>query len=1261
MKHFKHPSLKDNLPSVPWEQRNYTALYHDGPASEIPNTAVAIARNVLLFGETFRVRPGTDSWWLTPLPSIIGRTDYKLTKTGTAVNRTVGDSFTLLDVGRYIIWPTTGKNDLIVGYTDGDNVTVEDDTAQSTDGGDASIRGSLNQWIKFPQDKLVFIHIDQRVFYSTYQMLTWTEVINRSNTLPSEERSVMDEYKGRVYLFSNGGHFIIDPDGTQGPEMFQLNSNCPDNEITVNSTYFTSEETDTHRFGRRYLNSLSRMIGQGEDDRSSNRIQKESGTNNFPASRNYKDWEAVYKQTVFSPQGNSTGDTRGIDTATPTKKLDEWFDVSEGSIVIQIDSTSREVVCDFSSAKTWFDIAAEFQSRLNATFPDFEDIICTYNAVDEKFIVFVGREENVILFSNVAAGTTGIDLFTAEYFDFNSSEFSNAGALLGTTAQNGLQVPSGQEGWTHYSIYSTLTLGLDFPGRNAEQYIWQNDIPVVKVMLVDVSSGTVQITSSNYDFNRYDLSSHLLIEDGDTDDIDQHNSLTEVVASSLNNNTGVAACIGAAKCMTASLSGGAITWESGFKLTQGVDEGKMACWSDGTFSTIKTVAADGESATTDDTSTKSSLALAFDPTGRNYIDEVEDQALINRAKPFPLIQRLWQPLPSAHLGQIVPGFFTVALEDDEKFYYSQLLDNYEYLVGHHNQEFQFNVIKDSIKGMSEFPNLLIIYGASSIWRTQINVQQFVEESRVGQVVSVMSGLGIVDGSIGLHDKSGIKRINKGVEIIVTSEPGIRMFDGRSFSEELTIDSEGRSYIKSEIQKMRSGFAIAYEPNLLGVMLWGRQGAVPSALSGKFLPDTCWRRAMEPEHGFGFSQFDGDDWVKPEIGIGSLQLESSTGETMTIVMDSASGLPYALLTREGGSGSWPSSRLNFFDKGLTSIDWDIGYKEHTASEERYLLRHMETHNYFRPEKEENKNDEGFDANGFLETQEISVKAYIDGSPTEASLTTDVPNNNDVVFSKLVEGRRIQIVVSGTESSIVGTAHKTLYDVLQVGSSPDSKNIREMSVQNGLATGHILWVTRGKHYPKNLSNGLDPTNENTISNSTGPDGNDNSALKHASSGTPANRTQYALSNVISGDFSLIIWSRHGSSNVQIYDVEENGDFEIRFDSGNLQVVFPSNTYSIDFSAYTRSSWNCMMIVRSGTNLLFYVNGVLDTSMTIVVEAFEGNHSFGSNSGSGASMFDTRFYTKAFSADVAEYYYRDVIDQQAYSLLPLYYELPYLIPPS
>ncbi len=211
-----------------------------------------------------------------------------------------------------------------------------------------------------------------------------------------------------------------------------------------------------------------------------------------------------------------------METTAPTTILSDWKLVTDGAFGLtyekKVDGSTetRQVVCDFENIKTWDDIATVIEDAITATFKEFGTTICTYDGDSGKFSIYPSESDYKI--SASSAGTAGtVDLNVAAYLDWSFFKNVIYCGLLGSSTSNALQVPSGQVGWTHYSLYSTLTLGADNEGQNEERYVWQKDIPVVKVFRINTDSdNSLAVASSDsYDIEAYDTLSSIVTESGD--------------------------------------------------------------------------------------------------------------------------------------------------------------------------------------------------------------------------------------------------------------------------------------------------------------------------------------------------------------------------------------------------------------------------------------------------------------------------------------------------------------------------------------------------------------------------------------------------------------------------------------------------------------------------------------------------------------------------------------------------------------------------
>ena len=128
-------------------------------------------------------------------------------------------------------------------------------------------------------------------------------------------------------------------------------------------------------------------------------------------------------------------------------------------------------------------------------------------------------------------------------------------------------------------------------------------------------------------------------------------------------------------------------------------------------------------------------------------------------------------------------------------------------------------IKDSITALREFRDRVIIYCANSTYWAATNVTLSAEVPSIGEYVSVLAGVNVLDLRIGVKDKGSIQTLRDGQEIVVTSEPGIRICNGQTFSSNYAVDKYGRSHILSELNKAQQSTAAGYDASKLGYLLF----------------------------------------------------------------------------------------------------------------------------------------------------------------------------------------------------------------------------------------------------------------------------------------------------------------------------------------------------------------------------------------------------------------------------------------------------------
>jgi hypothetical protein len=703
MEKLKSPSRTEKDPILKFKQKGFGAGMYmdlDLPASEIPNSGVRWAQNILLYQDYAEVRPGTELHTDLIPPFIEGRDDYVATKSGYIITKTAGTNFSAEDVDSYFWWPDSERRDLIVEYINANQVRVKHADAEgpTTTANPGAIMPPENAKKLFHNSsKKLFAFFGTDVYWTDWRMTAWTRLPLRSSQdaadIPVSAESVFDQNQSTVYLINPLGLFAIDT--RQDPmELFKVNTICPDNEIAE------VPEGGLNVFGRRYLHSMSRLTGIITENRMDGvRIQNESGTNNIDHETESQDYREVY----------------GVDPDTGNRLI--------GPIVY----------------------------------------------------------------------------------------------------------PQYWRHWTHVPIYATKDLVQET--TDPEYYILLDEVPVAKAFDAFRSNldGHIHISvGGNGTFAIEDVGNTIVFSDGTVDIITDWISDTEVVG------TGVLAAVAGqgagfgvwshlagaltGRVMTASQTGDIITRVAGTGIFGINDVGRTVFWADRyTSFIVEYIDADHVRAITSAAHVQQGLVI--DPVDRYYNDRINDDTLTNRESQWQLYQRFHLPLPSLETGIVLPGYIAVSRAGVDEIHYSQLSTNREYLGGYYNPYYQMMPIKDSITALREFKDRMVIYCANSTFWVATNVSLAAEVPSIGEYVSVLPGVNSLDLRVGVKDKGSIHRLPDGREIVVTSEPGLRICNGSSFSENFAVDANGRSFVLSELQKAQQRTAVGYDPNKLGYLLF----------------------------------------------------------------------------------------------------------------------------------------------------------------------------------------------------------------------------------------------------------------------------------------------------------------------------------------------------------------------------------------------------------------------------------------------------------
>jgi hypothetical protein len=480
-------------------------------------------------------------------------------------------------------------------------------------------------------------------------------------------------------------------------------------------------------------------------------------------------------------------------------------------------------------------------------------------------------------------------------------------------------------------------------------------------------------------------------------------------------------------------------------------------------------------------------------------------------------------------------------------------------------------------------------------------------------------------------------LEKGKQVVLTNEPNLRIFNGRSYSEGLGMDVQGRGFVMEDLQSMKPEVAIGYD-DLLGIILWGATGDNSNT-------DLCLRFTIKAEQGRLWSELYGDDWIYPQARVGTFFVFSTENQRISLVYDSRKGRPYMLSTKDGPPGSGLTKQ--YLDRktnyGGTEIPWELYLKEHYGEKKEMLIRYLQGHVTIRAENEIAKQGTtGYTAKGYRNALKVSLFTLVDGNKVEVARTYNIPEYGDIPFDKIVEGRRVQLGIAGTAGEVLITGVAADYEMKDLRAAPSLRLMDHHNRQAAIAAP-FLWFSRNSEPLLNLGDGTTIADGSIVGTTTGPDGRDASAMVFG----PNSEFEIACQS-ITGDYSIMFFAAVITGNVDIIEfvgltvsIQKVGAIY------TLVITDSGATYSHDLS-WDGTGWVAIKIVRSGINLEFAENGVnVDKFVLPAVNSYDGpaEHKVMNE----MHLFDIRVLASVVTDDDEDYYYHNVTEKEGYSVLP------------
>jgi len=423
-----------------------------------------------------------------------------------------------------------------------------------------------------------------------------------------------------------------------------------------------------------------------------------------------------------------------------------------------------------------------------------------------------------------------------QYYDYGESWTADPIGSTNSESVGTLTVPvdpislDQQNHWTHYAVYATLHLGsfgvdpLNPDNKNSQVlYIWLADIPIAKVLTASRSGTT--LTATEGAFEKSDVGCSIEFVDGTTDTIASYTSSTVVETTGTGTVSSQGVGIGGGSMMTASqtvsgsetIGNATVTRTAGYEFTSS-DVRKTLFWSNGSRGHIVRYV-DANTVEVAESSEVTSGSAMINPVSRSFNDTIDDAALRSRINSYTCESRLWSDIPLANTGAIVPGFIFAGVRGKDQVYYGQIPEEYSYLLGYHHPTKQKMTLKDSLTSFSAFNSTLIARCRNSTWSIPVNSFKTEKIKSAGVSVSIVVAQNPIDQVKGAIDFGGVAMNDDDTsEIVVTSEPALRTFDGSRYGANLAEDR-----IQSQLAALQTAYAMEIHP-ALGVILYGRSDA-----------------------------------------------------------------------------------------------------------------------------------------------------------------------------------------------------------------------------------------------------------------------------------------------------------------------------------------------------------------------------------------------------------------------------------------------------
>lgn len=964
-------------------------------------------------------------------------------------------------------------------------------------------------------DKLVAL-FGNRIYVADVIFAGWTQVPALSAEAPDDDAETsIHEFGDNALLINTGGLFVVDLSGDE-PFYYQLNTPIPTVKLT-DVTYGSGKE---HRY--KYVYTASRLDSINNRLDASTTLIRETGS--VKADENRIDWAEVWTDDPVGAGDTSYGILTGVALAAAYQSHTGYTAITDGQFKINVNSTAYEVTVDLSSAQSMRDVGDALQSaaRYHADLATL-----TFTLVGTKWVVR-GALGDVFTVST-GGGGTGTDLHVILGLSTGTPGTQAASA---TVTVGELTYPADTKDITHYTMYR----GEDSADGDSSGDIlgFVEDVPAARAFYAAVVEDTAKFyveLDEGQLLYRMDVGGTIKLFDGTEFTVTSLVSALRATVYTASSRYALVSAVAAKSRMAAAIGGGLVfsasqsakvLTTSGLSLDAARDEDSLVFFADGTTEILHKVTST-ITADTVNSATRAMQPATMHPVSRKFTDSVSDEKAGSLRGAWPLQTRFWEAMPAGEVSVVTPGWIITAERGSSAYAYGQLV--YRWSAGYYNPAHQkYSQFWDGVQSMRAKEQYVLIRGATSVYMLQTANWSDVGDIRVGEVVAKLADpkeVSKVGGAIG---RGAIQDLESGGEIVVTSEPEVRIWDGDKNSAGM---SAGRVR-KSLILRARPSFIAAYQ-SICGYFLWFRERigdttVQPGVLRGMAVSAfrRCLHLGLKSEQGLWWSEVsdaDSDgDWVWPETQGAVCDIIDEQGQSALVVWDERTGRPFVLNPRESASNSrmaqaW-EDKIDLNDPADSGVDiaGRVKFAEDYGDEKQYDIEHNESHVSLRPVKASNRGAAGYGADGLPTGFKLGAKSYVDGKATSEIEITEINTSAETIYDRPLSGRSVQHEFNTTTSAW------RLMEVLSYYTAKD-KARRPATGTRTTEAGYgrelaapVVWLSRGDSLLLNRSTLATLTGAGSAA--AGPDGHANSALLIT--------TPVELANAVQAAGTLMLWS-------------------------------------------------------------------------------------------------------------------------------------------